>query len=108
MLNTVYCRCDPNAGAGAGAGAQAVLSIFRCGMRTRSRRNSLRNITHAKLIWSEAEAIGSEAFVERFGSRALRGRIESVLDTSLCEDQPMYTLTRSTRDQKVLWAQQQS
>jgi putative transposase len=57
--------------------------------------------------WSEAAAIGSEAFVKRFAGRVLRGRIEAIRGISICEDEPMYTLTLSTREQKALWARQQ-
>jgi len=59
---------------------------------------------HAReACWSEATVIGGESFVSRFANRILRGRIEVVSGMSIREDEPSYTLTLSTREQKALW-----
>ncbi len=58
--------------------------------------------------WSEAAAIGSEAFVKQLAGRATGGRIDVVPAASIGEEQAMYTLTLPTRDQRALWAQRQT
>jgi putative transposase len=58
-------------------------------------------------FWSEASAIGSEAFVTDLAGPRLSGRIDEIPRLAVGEAEPLYQLTLSSREKTALWARQQ-
>jgi putative transposase len=59
-------------------------------------------------FWSEASAIGSEAFVSALGGVRARSRVEAVPQQNVGEDAPLYMVKLSSRDHRAMWARKEA
>ena len=58
-------------------------------------------------FWSEASAIGSDAFVRPLAGVRQSGQLQLLPSLSVGEQEPLYMLTLSSRAHGALWARKQ-